>query len=240
MNGGDMFDWCPRPEKDNGIGLHCDGNAGDDPGTIGFMYSLIDTMDDLGFSWLKLLTNVDENSKRLDLIDYARRKGMMVIVRPFRQPCHPRGLDLYPEYLQAVKDVGGEYMEVGNEPNLAAVECWKAYPHYRYNGVTGHAAFVNLLYDQWCRNSEKIRQAEMIPLFPAMSPTAYTSDDVFYHHALYNQVIGLGKLRGDLHWAFEGAGIAVHNRPGDGQPLDAVDHCAFRDYEWIEATFEGM
>jgi len=125
---------------------------------------------------------------------------------------------------------------VGNEPNLAAVECWKPYSQYTYNGTTGHIAFVNLLYDQWGRNADKIRRLGGIPLFPAMSPTAYTSSDVFFHHALYEQIIGLGKLRGDLAWAFEGAGIAIHNRPSEN-PLDAVDKCAFKDYEWIEQQF---
>jgi len=233
-----MFDWCPRPEGDNGIGLHDDGNSGDDPGSIGFMHNLIDAMADLGFSWLKVLMNVDHKSARLALIEHARAKNLMPIVRPFRQPCHPRGLDLYDDYLKAVFDAGCPYVEVGNEPNLAAIECWKLYPAYTYGDVKGHAAFVSLLYDQWGRNADKIRRLGGIPLFPAMSPTAYTNDEVFFHHALYEQIIGLGKLRGDLGWAFEGAGIAIHNRPS-ANPLDAVDKCAFKDYTWIEQQFKA-
>ena len=233
-----MFDWCPRPEGDNGIGLHDDGNAGDGPGTIGFMHSLIDAMADLGFSWLKFLTDVNHKSGRLALIEHARRKNIMPIVRPFRQPCHPSGYNLYEDYIKAVLNAGCPYIEVGNEPNLAAIECRKLYPAYAYGDIKGHAAFVNLLYDQWCSEADKIRRLGGIPLFPAMSPTAYTNDEVFFHHALYEQIIGLGKLRGDLHWAFEGAGIAIHNRPC-GNPLDDPGACSFRDYEWIEAQFKA-
>ena len=232
-----MFDWCPRPERDNGIGLCGDQNAGDDAGTIGFMHSFIDAMADLGFSWLKLLMNVDHKSGRLALIEHARRKNIMVIARPFRQPCHPRGLDLYDDFIRALVDRDCRYTEIGNEPNLAAIECWKLYPAYTYGDVRGHAAFVNLLYDQWCSEADKVRRLGGIPLFPGMSPTAYTNDEVFFHHALYEQIIGLGKLRGDLGWAFEGAGIAIHNRPC-GNPLDDLGACSFRDYEWIEAQFK--
>jgi len=234
-----MFEWLPRPEKDNAIGLHDDGDSGDGPGTIGFMYSLVDWMVDQGFTWLKFLTDVNHKSGRLPIIEYARKKGLMPIVRPFRQPCHPRGLDLYDDYIKAVVGAGCPYIEVGNEPNLAAVECWKPYNEYKYNGTTGHAAFVNLLYDQWLRNADKIRRLGGIPLFPALSPTAYTSNEVYFHHLLYDDILGLGKLRDNLEWAFEGAGVAIHNRPGDGQPLDILDRCAFRDYENIERKFEN-
>lgn len=232
-----MFLDFPRPERDNGIGLDDDQNSGDDPGTIGFVHSLIDAMADLGFSWFKTLTDVNHKSGRLALIEHARRRGLMPIVRPFRQPCHPHGLDLYDDYIKAVLGAGCPYIEIGNEPNLASVECWKPYPEYRYDGTTGRAAFISLLYDQWCSEGEKVRRLGGIPLFPGLSPTAYNSADVYFHHDLYTDIIGLGKLRGNLNWAFDHAGIAVHNRPC-GNPLDDPGVCSFGDYVLIEEMWE--
>ncbi len=233
-----MFDWCPRPEKDNGIGLCGDQNAGDGPGTIGFMHNLIDAMADLGFSWIKLLMDINHKSGRLALIEHARRRGLMPIARPFRQPCHPTGLDLYEDFIKAVLGEGCPYIEIGNEPNLASVECWKPYPDYKYGGTTGRAAFISLLYDQWCSEGDKVKRLGGVPLFPGLAPTAYNSANVYFHHDLYTDIIGLGKLRDNLHWAFDGAGLAIHNRPNEN-PLDSPDRCAFRDYEWIEAQFRA-
>lgn len=228
-----MFSWCPRPLNDNGIGMHDDGVSG--PGTMPRMYSLIDQMQDKRFHWLTLVMNVTR--EKLPLIRYAQDRDIMVLVRPFEQPCHPRSR-MQEDWVKACMDHGAHYFIDWNEPNLGGVECNKPYNEYKYAGVPdGHEAFVNRLLDQWLADADTVRKCGGIPLLFPMSPTAYTSNDVYFHRRLYRELIALAKQRGCLDWAFEGTGIAIHNRPCDGMLLDKDDRCAFRDYEWIEKLF---
>lgn len=229
-----MFDWLPRPNNDNGWGLHDDGVSG--PDTMPRMYSLLDQMQDKNLHWITFVFNVTK--EKLPLIRYALDRDIMPLIRPFEQPCHPTSR-MKEWFVKACMDEGAVYFIDWNEPNLGGTECTRPYNEYVYDDgrVIGHPAFVSRLLDQWMQDADTIRRCGGIPLLFPMSPTAYTSNTVYYHHRLYEELVGLAKLRNCLHWAFEKTGIAIHNRPCGGQPLDKIDRCAFLDYEWIEKLF---
>jgi hypothetical protein len=220
----------PRPARDNGLGLHDDGVSG--PGTMGRIYSLLDEMCDKNFHWITLLFNVA--TEKQALIRYALDRDIVPIIRPYEQHPHPRSR-IPSWFVKACRDQGAVYFQVWNEPNLPE-EHHKPYNEYSYGNITGHDAFVNLLLDQWLADAGTIRAQGGIPLFPPLAPTAYTSNDVFYHHRLYNDLLRIAGERGILQEAFEGAGLAIHNRPS-GLPLDSTDRCSFNDYIWIEEAF---
>lgn len=225
-----MFDF-PRPRNDNGWGLHDDGIGG--PETMPRIYSLLDQMQDKNLHWITFVFNVTR--EKLPLIRYALDRDIMPLIRPFEQPCHPNSR-MQEEWVKACRGEGAVYFIDWNEPNLGDKEVQKPYTDFKYNGTTGHAAFVSRLADQWMQDADTVRRCGGIPLLFPLSPTAYTSKWVYYHHRLYEDLVGLFKLRGNLHWAFENTGIAVHNRPC-GLRLDSMDRCSFNDYIWIENLF---
>ena len=229
----------PVPKRDTGWGLHNDGECGSQEESVNFMLRVIDEMVERGYPWLTEMSTVDPQNPRKRICRRLVDGGGVPILRPFRQPCHPNGMNLSDDFLTAFRDEGGVLLVIiGNEPNLI-LECNKdRYADYKVENLQGKEAFVELLVDQWLRNADKIRRLGMIPLFPGLAPTGEDSSRAIPHHWLYNRIIEVLKGRGALAWAFEGTGLAIHNRPGDGSPLDETHRCSVNDHRWIQQRFE--
>jgi len=203
------------------------------------MLGVVDGMVERGYPWLTFLSTVDPANPRKQIARRLVDKGGVPILRPFRQPCHPTQLNLNDDFLRAFRDEGGvRLVIIGNEPNLS-LECTKeAYKDYQVGNLTGKEAFAELMADQWLRNADQVRRLGMIPLFPALAPTGEDSNRAIPHHWLYNRIIAVLKGRAALEWAFEGTGLAIHNRPCDGSPLDETHSCSANDHRWIQERFE--
>jgi len=232
----------PRPKNDNGLGMCCTQNAGDDVYEMDWMYNFISAMQDKRFKWLKLITTIDPANKRRFLARFAKDRDIMPICRPYRERPHPR-MGLFPDFVRAWLDQGCVYFEVGNEPNLISESAKEDYRDYNYNGKTGVPAYAELLLDQFLREGGMIKSLGGIPLFPSMSPTAPGGGDYqtnptshIFHHTLYILVLEAAKARNVLHEAFDDVGVAVHNRPCNTD-IDSTGRCAFGDYIWIHNKF---
>jgi hypothetical protein len=194
----------PRPENDNGWGLHGDANA----------YSPhwaedIKHIKRMGLKWVKMVV---DGGGQLETCKKLLAAGIFPIVRMWRDRPNP-GLmnDTDQEAVRKYIETGVKYFETNNEPNLPCEGVGNRLPSL--DDVVG--SVVSNVH----RDAEFILHLGGFPLFPAMAPT-HTSDPAQGYPM--NTVLVQCMKKPDKTLFQRGALFAIHNA-GFNHDLDGQD-----------------
>ena len=202
----------PRPANDDGYGFHI--NASPYPPEPAILRDqVIPLLKKLNARWVTVWVADDLQTDRIKMLVDS---GFEVILR-----VHPTGQPPHPDYVPSVDiirkyaAVGVHYFVAGNEPNLVAEnKDGKAHPD--------EVAW------EWVRASDNIKAGGGIPLLYPMSPGGDAMDSREMTKRIFEWV-----KQHDMMDSFDGAAIAVHNRPHN-KPLDVRDSTSFLEYEWVD------
>lgn len=184
----------PRPDRDNGRGMHWSAS----PYHPTELDDWIARLKDLHIRWLKVLD--DGGGSSLRLCERLLSEGIMPVVRLYRLQPNPGHIGGREERtLSDLAKAGVRYIETNNEPDLQ-VE-WS---------IPRPLAWVDIVADNWLHDARKCLDAGALPAVPALS--VGTRDDL----------IGAIVARGGRELLEAGAWVAIHNYTIN-HPLDYPD-----------------
>lgn len=201
----------PRPANDDGYGFHISASPNPpDPNVL--REQVIPLLKQLHARWVTVWAADDNQVDRVKLLVDA---GFEVVLR-----VHPQGAP-HPWYVpdpamvRRYTAIGVHYIVPGNEPNLKAEN-------------QGGRADPDAIAWQWVQASDNIKAGGGIPVLYPMSP----GGDAMDSRVLLAHIFVWAKQH-DMLDAFDGAAVAIHNRPMN-KPLDVRDSTSFLDYEWVD------
>lgn len=199
----------PRPEQDNGWGIHWAPTLLDEaPGVVD---RYMTELDSLGIRWLKLMQADAPQLEHGYLLGQMAQRGMEPILRvykPFNDPY--KHLD---SLVRAGVQTGVHYYELYANVNVAGLNGgWRP----------GQAIDVEHVVDVWLPAARTVRAAGGYPALPSLSPTGAVDDAAFLR-----QFLQALKARNALD-ALDGAWLPVQNYMGN---LPVSDPRGFRRFE---------
>lgn len=210
----------PRPTNDTGLGIHASAGVSFPLGEVADDYHLwFEQMDQMGIRYLKLLTNAGDYPSALEPARMAIQRGMMPIIRPYRnQPCPFSLFERQPEFEAAIKkfiDAGVRYIETDkNEPNL--LDEWLGGWGTSDSDPTEwkKGAQPDRVAEAWAKDAEVIIRLGGLPGLPPMAPGG-NYNDIDFFRTMLNWL----KLHGYSDLMTKGVWISVHNATFN-HPLD--------------------
>jgi len=209
----------PRPSRDTGLGIHASANVSFPLGEFKSGWDKwIDEFEQMGISWVKLLTGPGDNPSALEVAAKLLANDMMPIIRPYRAEPAPYSLfDEQPEFkpaLQKFIDIGCKYIETHlNEPNLLAE--WRGgWGPDSDPGTWRKGAQPDRVAEAWVKDAQVIIQMGGYPGTPPCAPGGdYNDIDFFKTFCLWLKIHGYTELMKQGVW------ISMHNATLN-HPLD--------------------
>ena len=205
----------PRPERDNGWGIHWFPTLGSSREVI---QRYLDECEAMGLRWIVFLNEAEKTSEANDLlVAEILRRGMMPVMRLYSRtvPLDQARLEAVTRHYVAA---GVRYFQIYNEPNLKCE--WE-------DGQIDLPKFVTL----WATAAKTILRAGGFPAFPALCSKGDDGrDDLSFFRECLDRLEANGEL-GLLHRSW----ISIHNQTW--QPVDYEDDAfcfkKFRFYDRI-------
>ena len=215
----------PRPPDDTGLGVHW--GAGDTRFADVARYT--DVLKQMKIKWVKTLGG--GHPADLHACAWLRGNGIEPVLRLYQHRPHPHfvpDVSLVKQYA----DVGVNYIEFGNEPNL---------PLEWDQTEWDKGDQPNKVAEEALRAFDVIKTAGCIPMLPALSPGGNIPHRDFFVRML-NQ---MQAVSGDLKSVLDGAALAIHPRPlnhppnyteVNRAPADGGDTGVYwLEYKWFQA-----
>ncbi|MFZ5952256.1 MAG: hypothetical protein ACOYXC_16250, partial [Candidatus Rifleibacteriota bacterium] len=199
----------PRPEKDNGCGIHWFPTLGSSKEVVD---KYLAECEKMGIRWIVFLNVADQISESNDyLIDEMKKKGMMPILRLYSLTV-PLDWNKVSEVVKHNVKKGIFYFQIYNEPNLKCE--WP-------DGQINLPVFVDL----WLQGAKTILDAGG---FPAFAPLCGKGEDGRNDLEFFNECLDILEQKGELK-ILESCWISIHNQTW--QPVEyAEDANCFKKF----------
>ncbi|MCB0210188.1 MAG: hypothetical protein KDJ52_12700 [Anaerolineae bacterium] len=206
----------PRPPADNGQGVHWIPTVSQSPEVVD---RFVNEAVSMGMKWVLFLNEGTDIGANDYLVKKLTKAGIEPIMRIYTPGLTPIKGDIK-EMVQHYKNLGVDYFQIYNEPNLM-VETGGQYPN------------VDHYLDLWTTAARQVIDAGGLPGFGALSPQGEMDDRSFLQQTL----VGL-KKRGLTH-LLDRSWLSMHNYTGPRPLNDPDGFMRFRQYDAIIKALLG-